>query len=245
MKILIVENDKVARKLADSILTKNGYETLLAGSVQEAIDKIETGDKICLILLNINLPDKKGFSLQKFLKSKNLNTKIPVIMCSSAEDEESVMQSISLGAVGYLKKPIKSEKLLPKVEEIVTKKFKTILIVDDEKMIRDLLRATLEREGYNTATVESGIDALKILDSRHIDAVMSDIQMEGMSGVELLKTIKSKYKNLPVMMITGHSNKYSKTDMNLAGAAGYVTKPFKNLEILEAVQKILKKCPVS
>ncbi len=241
MKILIVEDDSVSQKLADSILTKNGYETLLAGSVDEAIKQVETGGKICLTLLDIKLPDKDGYSFQVYLKSKKLYNSIPVVMCSSAEDKESVMQSISFGAVGYLKKPIKSETLLPKIEEVLSKKFRTILIVDDEKMIRDLLRATLEREGYNTAIAESGVEALKILESRKIAAVLSDIQMERMTGIELLKTIKTKYSDLPVMLITGQTNKYSKNDENLAGANGLITKPFKNLEILEAVRKMFSK----
>lgn len=245
MKILIVEDEKVSKKLADSILTKNGYETLLAGSVQEAIDKIETGEKISLIILDIELPDADGFSLLVYLKSKRLLAKMPVIMCSTAEDKSSVMQSISLGAVGFIKKPIKSDTLLIKVKEIITKTYKTILIVDDEKIIRQLLRSTLEREGYNTVTVESGDDALKILESQHINAVMSDIQMEGMSGLDLLKVIKSKYDGVPVMMITGHANKYSKSDLNTAGADEYIIKPFKNFEILKAVQNILAKCSVS
>jgi len=245
MKILIVEDDKVSIKLVDSILTKNCYETRLAGSVKEAIDKIETGEKISLIILDIRLPDKDGFSLLVYLKSKKLRKEIPVIMCSSAEDEDTVMQSINLGAIGYMKKPVKSEILLSKVGEIITKKYKNILIVDDEKMIRDLLGATLEREGFNTVTAESGVVALKVLDSRHIDAVISDIQMEGMSGLKLLETIKSKYNNLPVMMITGHDSKYPEEEINKAGADGYIAKPFKNLEIIEAVQNVLKKCPVS
>jgi len=112
MKILIVEDDKVSIKLVDSILTKNGYETRLAESVKEAIDKIETGEKISLIILDIRLQDKDGFSLLVYLKSKKLRKEIPVIMCSSAEDEDTVMQSINLGAIGYMKKPVKSEILL-------------------------------------------------------------------------------------------------------------------------------------
>ncbi len=245
MKILIVEDDKVSQKLADSILSKNGYETLLAGSVEEAIKQVETGGKICLTLLDIKLPDQDGYSFQVYLKSKSQYKSIPVVMCSSSEDKESVMQSISLGAVGYLKKPIKSETLLPKIEEVLSKRFKTILIVDDEKMIRDLLRATLEREGYNTAIAESGVEALKIMESQKIDAVLSDIQMDEMSGIELLKTIKTKYDDLPVMLVTGNSSKYSQAEMRMAGADGYITKPFKNLEILDAVRKMFCKNLVS
>ena len=170
---------------------------------------------------------------------------MPVLMCSSVEDKKSVMQSISLGASDYIKKPIKPETLLLKVKGIIAQKHKTIMIVDDEKMIRELLGTTLGREGYNTIAVESGLEALKILESQHVDAVVSDIQMDGMDGLALLKAIKSKYADLPVMMISGYSNKYNKNDVNDVGADGYITKPFKNFEILKAIQNILSKCPVS
>ncbi|RKX19213.1 MAG: hypothetical protein DRP51_07805 [Candidatus Zixiibacteriota bacterium] len=245
MKILIVEDDKVSEKLADSILTKNGFETILANSVKAAVGHIHSGEKISLILLDLNLPDKDGFSLLTYLKSQKLIKKMPVIICSSAEDKNSVMQSISLGAVGYLKKPIKSEILLSKIAEIISKRHQTILIVDDEKMIRNLLCVTLEREGYNTVAAKSGEDALQILDNHHIDAVISDIQMNEMSGLDLLKAIRLKQNELPVMMITGHSKKYSKADMDMAGADGYIIKPFKNFEIIDAVRNVLASRAVS
>ncbi len=245
MKILIVEDEKVSEKLIDSILTKNGYETLLADSIKAAINHINSGEKISLIILDLNLPDGDGFSLLTYLKSHKLLGKMAVIICSSAEDKKSVMQSISLGAVGYLKKPIKSEILLPKIAEIISKRHQTILLVDDEKMVRELLRVTLEREGYNTVAAEAGNEALEILDKHHIDAVISDIQMNEMNGLELLKAIRLKQNNLPVMMITGHSKKYNKADMDMAGADGYITKPFKNFEILEAVRNVLKSRAVS
>jgi len=240
MKILIVEDEKISDKLLEEILVKNGFETLLANSAKDAVGFINSGEKISLIIHDINFPDKKDFSLLTYLKAKNLIKKMPVIICSAIEDKNVVMQCISLGAIGYLKKPIKSELLLAKISELISKKHQTILIVDDEKMIRELLRVTLEREGYNTVAATSGEEALKILDKQHVDAVISDIQMNEMTGVELLKAIKLKQSKLPVMMITGHTKKYSKIDMDVAGADGYITKPFKNFEIVQAIRNVLK-----
>jgi len=244
MKILIVEDDRVSQRLANNILVKNNYETLLAGSVQEAI-KQTVGEKICMVLLDIKLPDQEGFAFQVYLKSRRLHKSIPVVMCSSSEDEDSVIKSISHGAIGYIKKPLTSAILLPKVEEVLSKTFKTILIVDDEKMIRDLLRNTLEREGYNTAIADSGIDALKIIQSRKIDAVFSDIEMEGMTGIELLKMIRTTDNDLPIMLISGHANKYSKDDKDLVNVNGIITKPFRNFDILQAVENLFGKNVVS
>jgi len=241
MKILIVEDDKVSRSLVDGILEKSGYETLLAESVQEAIVHLESNNHISLIILYIMMPVEDGYSLLRYLNDQEIDPQIPVIMCSAAGDKYSVIHSASLGAVDYLKKPIDSKLLMTKVRNIINKWEKSILIVDDEAMIRNLLKNTLEREKYGVFTADSGMNALQVLASNHIDIVISDIHMDGMNGLELLAQIKIHYPNIPVIMITGHSGKYDKDDVISAGADGYITKPFKNIEIIKTIQNITKR----
>jgi len=244
MKILIVDDDNVSRRLIESILNANGYETLPANSVKNAIEYFDAGTKISLVILDINMPEYDGFSLLKYLHANPHLERIPVIMCSSAEDEVSVVNSIKLGAVGYIKKPVTSKVLMPKVVEAIGQYQRTVVIVDDEELIRTLLRATLEREGFNAISADSGENALEVLKSQHIDAVITDIQMGRMSGLDLLSEIKSKYEEIPVLIITGHSDRFSKRDILAAGADGFIGKPFKNLEIIKALKDVLRKCHV-
>ncbi|RKX19212.1 MAG: hypothetical protein DRP51_07800 [Candidatus Zixiibacteriota bacterium] len=242
MKILIVEDDDVSRKLVDSILTKNNYETLLASSVQEAITFLKSNNHVSLIILDIMMPDEDGYSLLKYLNRQESISKIPVLMCSAVGDKFSVIHSASLGAADYIRKPIESELLLAKIRDMLNKGNKTVLIVDDEEMIRNLLKNTLEREKYDVLTADSGVTALKVLASNRINVVISDIQMSNMDGFELLVQIKSHYPDVPVLMITGQLGKYNKDDAMLAGADGYIAKPFKNLDIIKTLQDILGKC---
>lgn len=110
----------------------------------------------------------------------------------------------------------------------------SILIVDDERSMRDFLKILLEKEGHRVNTVESGDKALAFLESQSVDVVVSDIRMPGMSGIELLAAAKRQSPELPVIMITAFA---SPDDAVLAmknGAYDYITKPF-NLDEIKAV----------
>jgi two-component system, NtrC family, response regulator PilR len=110
----------------------------------------------------------------------------------------------------------------------------SILIVDDERSMRDFLKILLEKEGHRVNTVESGDKALAFLGSQSVDVVVSDIRMPGMSGIELLEAAKRQSPELPIIMITAFA---SPDDAVLAmknGAYDYITKPF-NLDEIKAV----------
>ena len=78
----------------------------------------------------------------------------------------------------------------------------TILIVDDEKSMRDFLNILLVKEGYKVLTAPDGDQALKLISDNQINLVISDIRMPGISGLELLARIKEEPEDIPVIMIT-------------------------------------------
>ncbi|MEA1981877.1 MAG: response regulator, partial [candidate division Zixibacteria bacterium] len=81
----------------------------------------------------------------------------------------------------------------------------------------------------------NGNEALDIIEKQNISVVISDIKMPGMSGVELLKAIKSKYAQMQVMLMTGNSLEISKEKAMASGADGFIAKPFNSIEILEKI----------
>lgn len=110
----------------------------------------------------------------------------------------------------------------------------SVLIVDDERSMRDFLKILLEKEGHKVAIAESGHKALTLLNSQAVEVIVSDIRMPGMTGIELLETVKGKFPDLPVIMITAFA---SPDDAVLAmknGAFDYITKPF-NVDEIKAV----------
>lgn len=113
----------------------------------------------------------------------------------------------------------------------------SILVVDDELVLRDLLTKILTREGFQVAVVSDGEEALKKMAGEGYNVVISDIEMPGLNGLELLKTIKRDYPDTAVIMMTAFGDSYAVKDCLLLGADEYITKPFKSFEINLVVER--------
>ena len=104
-----------------------------------------------------------------------------------------------------------------------------ILVVDDERDIRDGLKDLLERDEYKVDTAIDGNDALEKVKGLKYQLVISDIIMPRMSGIDLLEQIKSLSPFIEIIMITGHSTFERTLECIEKGAIGYIEKPFENL----------------
>ena len=104
-------------------------------------------------------------------------------------------------------------------------KFK-ILVVDDEKIVRDSMKEWLKEEGFSVATADSGQKALELMDDRPFNMMLTDIKMPGMDGVELLAKAKERNEDLCVIMMTAYAAVDSAVDAMKQGALDYLTKPF-------------------
>ncbi|MDP2689443.1 MAG: response regulator, partial [Deltaproteobacteria bacterium] len=102
---------------------------------------------------------------------------------------------------------------------------KNILIVDDEKDIREALEGVFRDEGYGVSVAGSSEEALRKLDSSAPDLVLLDIWLPGMDGVDALKEIKSRFPFLPVIMISGHANIETAVKTTKLGAYDFIEKP--------------------
>lgn len=113
-----------------------------------------------------------------------------------------------------------------------------VLIVDDEKIIRDVLARSVTREGYTVDQATDGRDALDKLAISPFDIVITDIKMPIMDGIELLKKVKAQYPEISVIVITAYGGSCTPADALKAGADRHITKPFKNFEIAEALHTV-------
>jgi DNA-binding NtrC family response regulator len=121
-----------------------------------------------------------------------------------------------------------------------------ILVVDDERVALKNLEHVLKKEGYAVVGTESGPNALKLLAERQFDVVLTDLRMEKVDGLQILKKCRELYPDTEVIMITGYATLESAVDAMRKGAFHYVAKPFK-LDVVrnvvrEAIEKVrLKK----
>ena len=116
-----------------------------------------------------------------------------------------------------------------------------VLIVDDEKFIRDILADFLGMEGYVVRTAEDGQAALSELTNAHYDLVISDLKMPRMGGIELLEQIGTAAPNALTVIMTGFGTVETAIDAMKRGAYDYILKPFKVEEVIHVVQRGLEK----
>ncbi|MFC1517826.1 sigma-54-dependent transcriptional regulator [Candidatus Margulisiibacteriota bacterium] len=116
----------------------------------------------------------------------------------------------------------------------------TILVVDDEKSVRESLKMILE-DNYKVLLASSGKEAIEKLLSEHIDLMLLDIRMPGISGLEVLKQVEKVAKDIEVIIITAHKAVDVAVDALKMGAYHYVTKPFDPQALLSLIQNLIEK----
>ena len=114
---------------------------------------------------------------------------------------------------------------------------KTILIVDDDVCIGDMLQEVLVKEGYRAARAYSGTEALLYLSGNRPDLILLDLMLPGLSGEELLPLIEG----IPVIVVSARSETADKVDLLLSGADDYITKPFDTDELLARIAVQLRR----
>jgi two-component system response regulator FlrC len=103
----------------------------------------------------------------------------------------------------------------------------TILVVEDDKELREALTDTLELAGCSVLQADSGEAAITLLENDIADMVVSDVNMGGMDGLTLLKQLRQRYPQLPVLLITAYGSINASVDAMRSGAVDYLVKPFR------------------
>jgi two-component system chemotaxis response regulator CheY len=118
---------------------------------------------------------------------------------------------------------------------------KIILTVDDSASARQLIAFTLEEAGFKTIQAEDGEQALQILSQNKIDAIITDLNMPKIDGIELIKKVRSlnDYKFTPIIMLTTESQEEKKAQGKAAGATGWIVKPFKPEQLIAVIYKVV------
>ena len=115
-----------------------------------------------------------------------------------------------------------------------------ILIVDDEKMIRNVLREYVEFEGNEAYEAEDGLQAVRMCKENDYDLILMDVMMPGLDGFSAVKEIR-KTKDIPVIMLSARGEEYDKLFGFEVGADDYVTKPFSPKEVMARIAAVTKR----
>jgi two-component system chemotaxis response regulator CheY len=121
-------------------------------------------------------------------------------------------------------------------------KLKTVLVVDDSLSIREAVGFILQNEGYQVIKAESAKNALESIEGKQIDLVITDLHMPEINGIELTKEIRklTDFSHTPILVLTTESQVSKKMEAKLAGATGWIVKPFVTEKLIAVIKKVLR-----
>ena len=118
---------------------------------------------------------------------------------------------------------------------------KTIMTADDSASMRQMIRITLLRGGFQVIEAPDGARAAELLRQEQVDLLITDLNMPGVDGIGLIKIVRSmpRYRFLPILMLTTENLQNKKDEGKQAGASGWIVKPFQTEQLIKAVQRLL------
>ncbi len=202
--ILIVEDDESFARILADLAHELNFQVLISTTAADALT-LTSRHLPSAIILDMGLPDHSGLSVIDRLKADVRTRHIPVHVVSGHDYEKT---ALSLGAAGYMLKPVKREQLIEafrQVETRLTEKPRRVLIVEDDPAQRDSLRLLLGSDEVETSGAASGAECLAQLAERTFDCMVLDLTLPDASGFSLLETLsREKHVALPpVIVYTG------------------------------------------
>ncbi len=245
-KVLAVDDDLVIRRLYERVLTDAGYDILLAED-GEAAWKLLPGYGPDLVVTDVEMPFLDGYALCKRIKEHTQWGQTPVIICSSLNRGRDVVRGFESGTDDYLIKPIHEDELLSRVAELLAAieqgGRETILVVDDSRIIRNLIRGGLTKQGFEVLVAADGQDALEQI--AELDQppaiVISDFEMPRMGGFDLGMALRQseETRSIPLIMMSARDDTRNRRLMKAAGAVAFLGKPFETDKMSALVERVL------
>ncbi len=201
--VLCIDDSREVIELLQGYLSDEGYNVISALSGEDGVKKAKEL-KPFAITLDLLMPEKNGWTVLNELKGNESTKDIPVIIVSVLEDRKL---GFKLGASEYLQKPIQPDRLTEVIKKLLHKMAETVLVVDDDPEVRDLIKQVLEDEKVTVKMAENGLIAMEVLKDVTPDLILLDLTMPEMDGFEVIGRLKEseKWSEIPVIIITAKS----------------------------------------
>jgi CheY-like chemotaxis protein/signal transduction histidine kinase/CHASE3 domain sensor protein len=202
--ILVVEDDQAFARILHDLAHEQDFQCLVACTAEEALS-LARQYLPSAVLLDVGLPDNSGLSVLDRLKQDSRTRHIPVHVVSAADYAQT---AFSLGAVGYMLKPVKHEDLVQAMQQLKSRfsgEKQRVLIVEDDPVQRHSLSKLLGSESVETVEVGTAAECLERLGETTFDCMVLDLSLPDASGYSLLETLSKEesYSFPPVIVYTG------------------------------------------
>jgi CheY-like chemotaxis protein len=199
--VLVIDDDATARELIANHLRAGGFSVVTAAGGLEGLRRADELRPIA-ITLDVLMPDLDGWTVLAALRGNPALANIPVIMATITDQQR---KGVTLGAAGYLTKPIEQDRLVALVRRFQAPARKTrVLVIEDDPSQRMAIRSVLEPQQWLVSEADNGRVALEGIEDRTPDIILLDLMMPEMNGFELLAALRKRpeWRSIPVIVIT-------------------------------------------
>jgi len=258
--ILVVDDERMVCDLLRAVLTRHGHEVLTATSGRKGLELFQKSQP-SITLLDLRMPRMNGIEVLKRIRVLDPGAAVIVLTGAGSADLEN--QARQMGVTDFLSKGLSLDVLVSATERVVQLPVKppvppsqsadaqkapshsqeagSILVVDDEPQIRDLLRKYFSGRGYQVRVAPDGPKALALVDQKSPDLIVLDVHMPGMNGIEVLKRLRAKNYGGGVVFLTSSQDEALLQEALQLGSVDILGKPvdLQRLELMVLMGLVL------
>lgn len=253
-RVVVVDDNGALRNQMHAILHQAG--AMVVGEASDgrlalgAIRRLHPD----IVILDLQMPVMDGLEVLQELRDRSID--VAVLVAGVADDKDMIRRAFELGALGYVTKPFREDRILSVYSQVVAiharrragaraagtsiPPARSTVLVDSDAAERGLLRSILENGGYTVAAeADNGMAGLTAVESENPDFVCLAVDLPEIDGLNVLSCLHAVHPELPVIMVTAHSDRETVTRAIASGVKGYIIKPLELDKVLAAVRQML------
>ncbi len=261
-RILVAEDEEHIASLLRKAFTKHGFDITVAGDGATALELLEAAP-FDLLILDLGLPMTDGEEVLRTIRGRGQT--LPVVVLTARDDVRDKVEALEGGADDYVTKPFSVQELLARVRARLRQpapvpieqskrvapangdstldggpeaRRPRVLIIEDELRIGAFLSRGVQSGGFEVMLAEDGEVGLFLARHEPFDVVVLDLHLPGKDGIEVLVAIRTARPGIPVVILTGQDSPEVRERATAAGAAMFITKPFKVADVRAAIAEL-------
>lgn len=259
--ILVIEDDRPLRTVIEIALRTAGHRVISAPNGLEAAALLGPKGRLDLVITDVFMPEMDGFEVMKAIRVHDPAVRILMISGGGRPPYPDFLElGKQLGADEVLAKPFTPDKLLATVDEILARPASassaangkpgagiTVLVAEDDTMMRATIRTILEEDGYAVLEAGDGLEAMqtlrKVLSGRSVPLIITDILMPKVDGMSFISNVQQLDRSIKVLAISGGGRAIFSNLLGAAityGAHDSLKKPFTAKQLRDKVSRLLR-----
>lgn len=259
LRVLVVDDNATNRRLLQEILSQWGLQVQVASDARQALELCREAP-FQLVLSDVHMPEVDGFQFVESLKSQTAKSSPVVMMLTSGQLKGDAERCRRLGVKAHLTKPVSQSDLYNAILQALGLDQRPespsavagpgprgqslrLLLAEDNEINRRLACTVLSRAGHEVAVAHNGLEAVEMSAQSDFDAILMDVQMPHMDGIEATISIRQREQGsdlrLPIIGLTAHALKGDRDRCLAAGMDDYLTKPLE-VSALQAALRMVK-----